>query len=134
MVVDLFAGSGALGIEALSRGAASVTFVDSERPALAALRANLRSLGVAPRATVVAHEVLGWLAGAPTAAAIADIVFADPPYGFEKWPQLLDLLPAGALVVCESDRPIETDNRHVLFRQKRHGGTVVSLLQPRGAA
>src|SRR6185295_14611285 len=55
-VLDLFAGSGALGIEALSRGAAHATFVDAGRPALATIRANLDELGLAPRATVLAGD------------------------------------------------------------------------------
>ncbi len=82
-VLDLYAGTGALGIEALSRGAAHATFVESARPALAALRENLAALGLAGAARVVAQPVAGaasriggggWLAGP------FDLVFADPPY------------------------------------------------------
>ncbi|MGH9064864.1 MAG: RsmD family RNA methyltransferase, partial [Acidimicrobiales bacterium] len=69
-VADLFAGSGALGVEAISRGAERATFVETDRGALAALRANLAVLGArAQRAQVVRADVLAWLGGGATAAA-----------------------------------------------------------------
>jgi 16S rRNA (guanine966-N2)-methyltransferase len=76
-VVDLFAGSGALGLEALSRGAAQAVFVERDPAALATLRANIRSLGAEIRAQVMAQpvETLG------RAPSPADIAFLDPPYG-----------------------------------------------------
>ena len=74
-VLDLYAGSGALGIESLSRGAESVTFVEQERGALAALRSNLDTLGF--RGQVVAADVGSFLDGAD---ADFDLVFVDPPY------------------------------------------------------
>lgn len=77
-VLDLFAGSGALGLEALSRGAASAVFVERGREALPVLRANIRSLGADESATVVADDVFRFLErpGEPF-----DLAFADPPYG-----------------------------------------------------
>jgi 16S rRNA (guanine966-N2)-methyltransferase len=77
-VADLYAGSGALGFEALSRGAAHATFVDLLPASLAALRANARGLGVADRATVVRADALRWLDRVEGLAF--DVVFADPPY------------------------------------------------------
>lgn len=74
-VLDLYAGSGALGIEALSRGAASATFVERARGAVSALRANLETLGFEAR--VVASDVGSFLAGAGSGF---DLVFVDPPY------------------------------------------------------
>lgn len=74
-VADLFAGSGALGLEALSRGAAQCTFVESERSALECIRANLAALGAEARATVIA----GSAARLPPAGPF-DLVLADPPY------------------------------------------------------
>jgi 16S rRNA (guanine966-N2)-methyltransferase len=74
-VLDLYAGSGALGIEALSRGAASATFVEKARGALSALRSNLETLGVEGR--VVASDVGSFLAGAGPGF---DLIFVDPPY------------------------------------------------------
>lgn len=77
-VLDLFAGSGSLGIEALSRGAARATFVERDRGALAALRANVAETGVADRARVVAANVTAFLAGATEGPY--DLVFCDPPF------------------------------------------------------
>lgn len=87
--LDLFAGSGALGFEALSRGAARVTLVESHREALAALRANAAELAAADGAEIVAADALEYLQRPVTAA---DIVFLDPPYQQDL------LQPAGALL------------------------------------
>jgi len=76
-VVDLFAGSGALGIEALSRGACHAHFVESNRAAVATLEANLLSLGLLGSATVVPRDVFRWLAKQP---GRWDVALADPPY------------------------------------------------------
>src|SRR5918994_896853 len=77
-VLDLYAGSGALGLEALSRGAASATFVESARSALAAIRANLEAAG--EDAEVVSSEVVPWLRSAAERERTFDLVFCDPPY------------------------------------------------------
>src|SRR3954454_2222592 len=76
-VLDLFAGSGALGIEALSRGAAAATFVDQAPVARRALAANLDRVGLADRATVVGADATTF---APRASSAPDLVLADPPY------------------------------------------------------
>jgi 16S rRNA (guanine966-N2)-methyltransferase len=77
-VLDLFAGSGALGIEALSRGALSAEFVDSDRRSLEVVRSNLALLGAEERATLTSADAIGF---AETLGAHAyDVVFADPPY------------------------------------------------------
>jgi 16S rRNA (guanine966-N2)-methyltransferase len=79
-VLDLFAGSGAGGIEALSRGAASAIFVEKDQGAAAVIDANLRAAGLAgPNATVIRWDVVRWLAEANTGAAF-DLVLVDPPY------------------------------------------------------
>lgn len=78
-VLDLFAGAGTIGIEALSRGAARATFVERDRAALAALRQNLAATGLAPRATVVAANVLAFLGGTGVRGPY-DLVFCDPPF------------------------------------------------------
>lgn len=133
--LDLFAGSGALGVEALSRGAAHVTFVERERSALDAVEANIRAAGVADRATVVrgdAVRLVGTALDGPF-----DLVLCDPPYAFAGWDQLLaGLLPAlatGAVVVAESDRPVEPGGAWVILRQKRYGGTVVTFARTGGS-
>src|ERR1700730_4216079 len=79
-VLDLFAGSCALGIEALSRGAASVTFVDHQPRGLAILRQNLDVLGLKERARIVRGDVVRWLEASPDSVKRAGVVFLDPPY------------------------------------------------------
>jgi 16S rRNA (guanine966-N2)-methyltransferase len=127
-VLDLFAGSGALGIEALSRGAARATFVDHDRQALAAVEANLQVTGLESQAEVVRTDALAWLGrGTPAGEGPAyDLALLDPPYAFDRWPELLDLLPAD-LVVIESDREIEPGSTWGVTRQRRYGGTVVVI-------
>lgn len=126
-VVDLFAGSGALGIEALSRGASHATFVESDHHALAAIRDNLESTGLAPRATVVRADVLRWITEAPTFG----VAFVDPPYAFTAWDELLGGLQAD-LAVLESGRPFTLPPAWRAVRDKRYGTTVVTLVRPRG--
>jgi 16S rRNA (guanine966-N2)-methyltransferase len=135
-VVDLFAGTGALGIEALSRGARHAWFVEHDRAALEALRVNLRSTGLADRATVEAVPVDRALApGGPLADVVADLVVADPPYSFDGWEELCAVAFARwptALLVAESDRPVEIERAGGagrLVASRRYGTTVVSFLR-----
>jgi len=121
-VVDLFCGSGALGIEALSRGAASATFVDNDRTALAAVEANLASTGL-EGGRVVRAEAVRWLEQSDR----FDLALADPPYSFNQWHLVLSHLRAG-LVVAESDRELDVPETWMIVRRKRYGGTVVHLL------
>jgi 16S rRNA (guanine966-N2)-methyltransferase len=121
-VVDLFAGTGALGIEALSRGAAHATFVENAPGALQALRENLDSLGFSEQATVVRGDASRF-GGGPF-----DIAFIDPPYVFAEWDALLRDLDAD-IVVCESRREIELPPPWQLVRSDRYGTTVVTLGQ-----
>lgn len=86
--LDLFAGSGALGIEAVSRGAAAVVFVEQAPAAVAALRRNIALLGIG-EAEVAATDALGYLARPP---AMFDIVFVDPPYASDLLQQCLEVL------------------------------------------
>lgn len=123
-VLDLFAGSGALGVEALSRGAAAVTFVERDAAALRAVRANLDATGLAgPAATVVRADALRWLDGDP---GPFDVALLDPPYAFDGWADLLARLPA-PLAVVESDRAVDTGPGWRTTRSKRYGSTVVTI-------
>jgi 16S rRNA (guanine966-N2)-methyltransferase len=123
-VLDLFAGTGAFGIEALSRGATSATFVESTRLHADAITANLASTGLAgPGAKVICGDALGYL---ERNREHFSLCFADPPYAFEGWEELLGVLP-GELVVLESSRPIELDSAHELHRVYRYGGTLVTV-------
>ncbi len=125
--VDLFAGSGALGIEALSRGAAHVTFVDSAPAALSAIRANLAATGLADRARVVRADAVRFAATTPERF---DLALVDPPYAYpdDAWAALLADLPA-ALAAIESDRPITPPAGWGVSRSRRYGGTVVTFCQ-----
>ncbi len=87
-VLDLFAGSGALGIEALSRGAQHAWFVDSSRQAVQTIGTNLERCRLSPRATIVLHDIWQALPGIAEAGPFA-VIFADPPYGHDHGPRLL---------------------------------------------
>ena len=88
-VLDLYAGSGALGLEALSRGASSADFVELAPASLAALKANIAALGVEARATVYRGDALRFTAR--LAPASYDVAFADPPYNREDAARLVGL-------------------------------------------
>lgn len=141
-VLDLFAGSGAMGIEALSRGADDATFVDAGRPALAALRANLVDLGVSDRARVVPGDALTFVRRAP-AEPTWRWVFVDPPYRTELARQILDALGDGgcltgdAIVVVEHDRrnpPADSHGSLVRTDSRKYGDTVIAMFQRRAEA
>lgn len=125
-VADLFAGTGALGIEALSRGAAHATLVDSDRTAADTMKVNLVTTGLYARATVVQADVLSWLRLNPDAAF--DVVFADPPYDFDGWTELLAGLNT-SIGILESDRDIDLTDGFEVVKVKRYGGTVVTVVQ-----
>lgn len=127
-VVDLFAGSGALGIEALSRGAASVVFVDHGVAAVRAVRANLADLDLADRAEVVRDDALRFLAR----RRHFDLALCDPPYAFGDWATLLDLLDA-SLAVLETGDPLTVPPTWETVREKRYGGTLVTVVRALGA-
>ncbi len=127
-VLDLYAGSGALGIEALSRGASSATFVDSAPRAVAAVRRNLESLGV--EATVERADAVSWL---KRGSATFDLVFLDPPYSSapREAQELSEHLPAvlsnNHVIVTESDKraPLELD--FPLADERVYGDTRVAI-------
>ncbi|HEY2571518.1 MAG TPA: 16S rRNA (guanine(966)-N(2))-methyltransferase RsmD [Solirubrobacteraceae bacterium] len=133
-VLDVFAGSGALGIEALSRGAADAVFVERDALALRVLRANLDSLELAaPRARVRRSDALAALRSARRRKETYDLVFIDPPYakardwGNELSVVLPPLLATAARVVVESDRrmPLQLDMQ--VERERRYGDTTIRI-------
>jgi 16S rRNA (guanine966-N2)-methyltransferase len=134
-VLDLFAGSGALGIEALSRGASQAAFVDSSSAAVAAVRSNLGAVGV--DAEVRRQDALVYLRSASRDARQYDLVFLDPPYrhasalGLELSTALGPVLAPDARVVAESDRraPLELDL--TLLDERRYGDTLIRIHGPR---
>jgi 16S rRNA (guanine966-N2)-methyltransferase len=137
-VLDLFAGSGAGGIEALSRGAAAATFIEKDQGAAAVIDTNLRAAGLAGSdATVIRWDVVRWLAEANTDAAF-DLVLVDPPYAeTELLARVLEMLGAdgaplapGARVVAKHfwrDRPPERVGRLAAERDRRFGETALTF-------
>ena len=133
-VLDLFAGSGALGLEALSRGAAHATFVDAARPALTAIRGNLRELALEDRTTVVPGDAVGFAARHQPEAPWR-LVFVDPPYRSELAVRAVLALPPehlcdDAVVVIEHDRrnvPPDTLGSLLRTDQRRYGDTLISF-------
>jgi 16S rRNA (guanine966-N2)-methyltransferase len=133
-VLDLFAGSGALGIEALSRGAAQAVFVERERAALRALGANLQGLGLTPpRAQLLRSDALAALEAARRREETYDLIFIDPPYsqardwGPELTVALAPVLGPGARVVVESDRRAPLQLELELERERRYGDTSIRI-------
>ena len=128
-VLDLFAGSGALGIEALSRGAASAAFVDSDPAAVRAIRTNLEALDAT--ADVRRADVRAALRRARAAGEQYDLVFLDPPYrlaaGLGLSEALAPLLASGAVVVAESDRRAAIPLDLPLLDERRYGDTLIRI-------
>ena len=123
-VLDLYAGSGALGLELVSRGASSAVFVERDRAALKALRANITALGVEARSTVVTSDVPAWV---PALRGV-DLALIDPPYEFEGWERLLTLLQV-PYVVAEADHEIDPPPGWERLRSRRYGRTWVTQLE-----
>lgn len=128
-VLDLFAGTGAMGIEALSRGAAHCVFVERDRDALAVLKKNISALGLSDRTTVLAIDALTAASRQPD----IDLIIADPPYGFDQWHDLIADAQA-AVVVLESDRAVGAVEGWDTIREKKYGRTHIAFLQPADVA
>lgn len=136
-VLDLFAGTGALGIEALSRGAAHAWFVDSSLQAKRTIEANLQHCNLTGQASIIFRDV--WKALPEIAAAAPfQLIFADPPYGQEAGSRLLaeiahrEMLEPGGLLVLETAcaDPVPADLPGLpLVDQRRYGITMIHLLQ-----
>lgn len=130
--LDAFAGSGALGIEALSRGAEHVTFCEVDPKARAVLGTNLTHTKLDGRATVGAGDGARLVATGPW-----DLVLLDPPYAHDGWgPLLVDVargLADDGVAVIESDREIELPTELEAVRLRRYGGTVVVFASRTGA-
>ncbi len=129
-VLDLYAGSGALGIEALSRGAAAAVFVDSSQAAVTAIRRNLSELGL--EAPVQRRDALAYLAAAADGDPY-DLVFADPPYdsALRLGPDLAERLPPilseDAVIVTESNKRAPLELPFSLLRERSYGDTRIAV-------
>jgi 16S rRNA (guanine966-N2)-methyltransferase len=133
-VLDLFAGSGALGIEALSRGAGTALLVERDPRAVAVIRANLEALGLdAPEATVHAGPARAALRSASARGDTYDLIFLDPPYrsapglGQELSAALEPLLSGSGRVVTESDRRAPLELAIPLTHERRYGDTLIRI-------
>ncbi len=131
-VLDLYAGSGAIGIEALSRGATACTFVERGREALTALRANLAHTDLALRATVIPGPVERFLASGPAAAF--DLAVLDPPFAehaiLAPLEALVPLLAPGATVVVRTfwRTEVPSPTGLAVLRERRFGETMLTFL------
>ncbi len=127
-VLDAFAGTGALGLEALSRGAARTHFIETDRFALAALRANIAACGAGDRCAVMPGSVLR-----PRAGVACGLVFLDPPYGQGLVPLAHTALHAagwiasGALIVVETGRDEPVDGLGTLLDERTHGAARIGV-------
>lgn len=130
--LDLFAGAGGIGIEALSRGAARVTFVDASRDSLNSIKQNIEQLGFGDRAQVVLSKAESFL---KKPSGLYDIVFLDPPYAEEIAPLLALIAGSGILkpdsiVIAEhfKKQPSpESAGELTLCRQAKYGDTVLAF-------
>ncbi len=141
-VLDLFAGTGALGVEALSRGAAAATFVERDRPALTSLRANLVVLGLTTRARIIARDALAALHALAQAGEQFDCVFLDPPYDGDLAGRCVETLAPGeilsenaVLLVQAFHKTGLPEHAGTLLRawHRRYGETRLTLYQKEGA-
>jgi 16S rRNA (guanine966-N2)-methyltransferase len=135
-VLDAYSGSGALGFEALSRGARSVVFVESDGAAADLLRENGSRIGAAERCRIIRASMID-LAANPPVGGPFDIIMADPPYGAGEAPELLALISAptwllpGGLIVLERERAVEpvkeAGHGFLLARTARYGRTCLDI-------
>jgi len=143
-VLDAFAGTGALGLEALSRGAAHATFIERDRAALAALRANVARCGATARSAILALDALNYCpypgssaqGYCPDPGSVSrgfDLVFLDPPYGQGLIPRALarlraaDCLAAGALLITETGRDEAPDPQRAILASRAHGAALLTV-------
>ena len=131
-VADLFAGTGAIGIESISRGADNVTFVDASRQATALLERNLDKLGI--KAEIYKRTVESFLKHAGDMAPF-DFIFCDPPYKYDHFENIISLIEeqnvlcSGGQIIYESDsrRDAPKHNNFTIIRQKKMGETQITF-------
>ena len=135
-VLDLFAGSGAMGIEALSRGAVKAVFADLNPKACSIVRENLEKARMTDRAEVVNTDAVRYLETIGKSGTKFDLIFLDPPYALGLIDEAIkliseySLLSEGGLVVCEFDSGTKIDIRNFnLVKDKRYGRVCVNILE-----
>lgn len=137
--LDLYAGSGAVGVEALSRGADQAVFVDNRRENIALIKENLNKTKLEERATVINSDVTKAISSPPLESIRADLVFLDPPYNLKDLGNVVNrllesrLLNAKALIVVEHAYKNRLwSNAFEIIRQKKYGDTCLSFITNRG--
>lgn len=126
-VADLFCGSGAYGIEAISRGAKKVYFVDISAKSLQVTKRNLDNLEVDPACyVIVKSDVLKWLKKKDD---LFDLVFVDPPYGFNSYGEILTILNANTVVVESGKRIDVKESNYRAIVEKNYGQSYVTVLE-----
>ena len=130
-VLDLFAGSGQMGIEALSRGASGAVFIDADPRALACIKQNVKACGFAERSAVLRSDAVSYL---QRTTERFDIAFLDPPYRHDILPQILPLLAEkmqkNGIIVCEHEPECKLSERILYFdlqKQKKYGKIIISI-------
>jgi 16S rRNA (guanine(966)-N(2))-methyltransferase RsmD len=128
-VLDLFAGTGSLGLEAISRGAAHVTFVETDAKVVRVLEANVAALGVEDETYVLRGDAVAYLERHRGPAY--DLILVDPPYRLEQLPEMpalaLGHLTPGGLLSVEHDKTLSFDDHPRLETSRKYGRTIVSL-------
>jgi 16S rRNA (guanine(966)-N(2))-methyltransferase RsmD len=135
-VLDLFAGSGALGLEALSRGAKEAVFVDANPKACGVIRANIESTRMQEKAILFKLDAKDYLKKAYENQESFDLIFLDPPYAMGLLDDVIDLieryslLKEGGLIICESDSGTHIDIKSFkLLKDKKYGRVCVNILE-----
>ncbi len=128
-VLDLFAGSGALGIEALSRGANHATFVDHSKDAIKTVHSNLNGLGFREKAELVRFDALKYLKTPDLNIADSfDIIFLDPPFALPNWQELLELVVGANVIVIGASHEIEVDgSKWETIKAAKHASTYIKV-------
>lgn len=136
-VLDLFAGTGALALEALSRGAARATLVEHDRSACEVIAANVEALGYGGRCAIVRGEASSAVARLGREGRVFDLVFADPPYALHACQSTLDALLRWGLIAPRGRVVLEREKREKLiapagctFEERRYGDTLVAIVEP----
>ncbi|MGO1058093.1 16S rRNA (guanine(966)-N(2))-methyltransferase RsmD [Planococcus sp. FY231025] len=139
--LDLFAGSGGLGIEALSRGIDRAIFTDKDRKALETIHANLEKTRLSGQAEVFKADAERALKAIKKNGVQARLLFLDPPYHMEKAYGLMDkaaelgIMTDDSIVVCEHDRDVELSSRtkyYERFKKELYGSTIISIYRFKG--
>ena len=135
-VLDLFAGSGALGLEALSRGAKKAVFVDANPKACQIIRANIESARMQEKALLFKQDAKDYLKKAYENQESYDLIFLDPPYAMGLLDEVIELieryklLKDGGLIICEADSGTHIDIKSFnLLKDKKYGRVCVNILE-----